>query len=469
MWVSAATGITLSSLTPQSQAAFNQATNQLATSGYNYDNAGNVTTEPGSRSYVYDAENHQLNFTQNSATTTYSYDGEGRRVKKVNPNNSTIVYVYNVAGQLIAEYDSSQAISNQPYQTSYLTQDHLGSTRVVTKADGTVRARYDFLPFGEEIAASIGGRSGAGYVTDSTRQKFTGHERDSESGLDFAQARYCSSATGRFMSADSVMGSMSNPQSLNLYIYVLNNPLYYTDPTGHLPFPPLVIADIKSRLRGAAKGAKTGAVIGAVTGAVVGGAVGAVQGATVGGAAGAVGGTLALPGGGTLAGAGGGAVVGGATGGTIGAGQGAIVGAAVGTIIGAITGFITGDDEDVDATPTTVDAAPTQPKNDPPKEITLFRGLNSTAPSAFRVDPDGVSTFEVPSTTHKANLPIRAIYQGEKVPGTIATLPDIKGGIAVYTPEHGGPLHWSLRFAGKSEQQIKDTLSQVAKNVVKLK
>jgi|GEM_PF-2548622 len=99
----------------------------------------------------------------------------------------------------------------------------------------TIIARYDFLPFGEEIDASIGGRSGAGYVSDTTRQKFTGHERDSESGLDFAQARYCSSPTGRFMSPDPIFMSDSrslDPQGINLYAYCRNNPLIYIDPTG---------------------------------------------------------------------------------------------------------------------------------------------------------------------------------------------------------------------------------------------
>jgi hypothetical protein len=64
--------------------------------------------------------------------------------------------------------------------------------RVVTKGDGSVKARYDYLPYGEELPASVGGRSAvAGYGGgDSTRQKFTAKERDSESGLDYFLARY---------------------------------------------------------------------------------------------------------------------------------------------------------------------------------------------------------------------------------------------------------------------------------------
>lgn len=70
---------------------------------------------------------------------------------------------------------------------------------------------------------------------DTNRKKFTGYERDTETGLDFAQARYFSSSQGRFTSPDSFLGTLANPQTLNRYTYVVNNPLNSTDPTGHLP------------------------------------------------------------------------------------------------------------------------------------------------------------------------------------------------------------------------------------------
>lgn len=69
--------------------------------------------------------------------------------------------------------------------------------------------------------------------SDGNRQKFTGYERDTESGLDYAHARYYANVQGRFTSPDSLMGSIGNPQSLNRYAYVGNNPVNYSDPTGH--------------------------------------------------------------------------------------------------------------------------------------------------------------------------------------------------------------------------------------------
>jgi RHS repeat-associated protein len=209
--------------------------------GYVYDAVGNITQEPGNKSYTYDGENHQVSFTANSglsnpATTQYVYDGEGRRVKRVDPDNTSLVFVYNTMGQLISEYATNTPTG--AVQTSYLTTDHLGSTRVVMTKDSNnnvvVRARYDFLPFGEELTVNRSGVGGYG-GTDTTRQKFTGYEREVGSGLDFAQARYYSNQTGRFTSADPLYieaKRLGDPQQLNNYSYTRNNPLTYRDPSG---------------------------------------------------------------------------------------------------------------------------------------------------------------------------------------------------------------------------------------------
>ncbi|MEK6288739.1 MAG: RHS repeat-associated core domain-containing protein [Acidobacteriota bacterium] len=227
-----------------------QTTNRF-TSGqsYGYDGAGNLTSEPATSAngIVYDAENRQTQYTKTQqATNFYSYDGDGHRVKKIDSSGTT-VFVYNVGGQLIAEYTSGPPTGSG---TSYLTSDHLGSTRVVMKPDGSV-ARHDCLPFGEEISSTIGGRgSVAGYgALDSTRQRFTQKERDNESGLDYFLARYYSSAQGRFTSVDPhnpILDSegkkeftryLSEPRNWNHYVYCWNNPLKFVDPTGQLSVP----------------------------------------------------------------------------------------------------------------------------------------------------------------------------------------------------------------------------------------
>jgi RHS repeat-associated protein len=118
-----------------------------------------------------------------------------------------------------------------------LTTDHLGSPRVVTDERSEVVSRRDFSAFGEEIAAMAethrtpGDKYGVG---DGVRQKFTGYERDEETGLDFAQARYYNPTHGRFTAVDPLLasGKSADPQTFNRYAYAMNRPLILTDPNG---------------------------------------------------------------------------------------------------------------------------------------------------------------------------------------------------------------------------------------------
>jgi RHS repeat-associated protein len=192
-----------------------------------YDNGGNLTRDAQARGMSYDAENRQTSV----GSTTYAYDGEGRRVRKM-VGGLTTTFVYDAYGKLVAEYGS--AMIPQPV---YLTKDHLGSTRLATDGAGNVVGRWDYLPFGEEIPTSYGGRGTiGGYGSDpGVRQKHTGKERDIETGLDYFEARYESAAQGRFQSADPIAESgnhVADPQEWNRYAYVRNNPLRLVDPDG---------------------------------------------------------------------------------------------------------------------------------------------------------------------------------------------------------------------------------------------
>src|SRR5947209_9561889 len=119
----------------------------------------------------------------------------------------------------------------------WLVADQLGTPRMVIDHTGSLAGvtRHDYLPFGEELFAGTGGRTTVqGYVGDSVRQKFTGYERDNETGLDYSIARYYSSAQGRFTSPDPLLssGKPAHPQSWNRYTYCLNHPLVLVDPDG---------------------------------------------------------------------------------------------------------------------------------------------------------------------------------------------------------------------------------------------
>ena len=194
--------------------------------------------------YVFDAENrikeffNSANSTTNNPNATYEYDGEGKRVRKFVDGKETI-FVYNAGGTLVAEYSTEL---NPTPKVSYLTSDHLGSPRIITDEAGIVVSRHDYLAFGDEVTeklGNVGGRlASQGYGTpDDVRKQYTGYERDKESGLDYAQARYYNSNHGRFTSVDPLTASASirNPQTFNRYSYVLNSPYKFTDPLGLLP------------------------------------------------------------------------------------------------------------------------------------------------------------------------------------------------------------------------------------------
>jgi RHS repeat-associated protein len=133
-------------------------------------------------------------------------------------------------------------------QIHWLLSDQLGTPRMIFDQSGSLTVtnqngnyvsgmtRHDYLPFGEELSSVIGLRSSAqGYTnSDGARQKFTSYERDNETSLDFAQARYYANSQGRFTRPDPWMASADEfePQSWNRYAYVANNPLAFTDPSG---------------------------------------------------------------------------------------------------------------------------------------------------------------------------------------------------------------------------------------------
>jgi RHS repeat-associated protein len=110
----------------------------------------------------------------------------------------------------------------------YYATDAVGSIRVVFAPDGTVKARSDYLPFGEEWQSATPG----GPLPS---QRFTGQQRDSEENLDYFNARSLQTRTGRFIRVDPVFSGLSNPQRWNRYSYALNSPLKFTDPSGLIP------------------------------------------------------------------------------------------------------------------------------------------------------------------------------------------------------------------------------------------
>ena len=117
----------------------------------------------------------------------------------------------------------------------YYHTDAIGNVRAVTNGAGQVVERHDYLPFGEEC--TTGTCSSNPGLNGGQPRKFTGKERDAETGLDYFGARYYGSRIGRFTTTDPAYALQENlldPQRWNKYAYARNNPLKYTDPDGRL-------------------------------------------------------------------------------------------------------------------------------------------------------------------------------------------------------------------------------------------
>jgi RHS repeat-associated protein len=231
--------------------------------GYCYDAAGNLldaapcpTGANSVHAFKYDAENRLV--ISNQLGTNYIYDADGRRVEKA--TGSTLEdYLYDKDGNILSNW-----ITNSPsyaeyyangwhFLSEYINAAHTTSTMYFEHSDwlGTERMRSDIngniyetcssLPFGDNLNC-VG-------PTDVSPMHFTGKERDPESGLDNFGARYYANTMGRFMSPDwaskptAVPYAMfGDPQSINLYSYVGNNPLSHADVDGHCwPFCGLAV------------------------------------------------------------------------------------------------------------------------------------------------------------------------------------------------------------------------------------
>ncbi len=192
---------------------------------WTYDAAGNVTND-GTHTYQYDAENRLIKI-DGGSTAQYAYGPQGERVSKIAAGVTTYFYWgigEKVGGQWTKLYVSG--LGGKLVETSdgtawFFATNHLGTIAARMNVGGQLMETYRYLPYGEPYAGT------------QTPHQYTGKERDAESGLDYFGARYYASAHGRWMSVDPSLGfSSNNPQRLNLYSFVLNNPVNSVDRGG---------------------------------------------------------------------------------------------------------------------------------------------------------------------------------------------------------------------------------------------
>ncbi len=162
--------------------------------------------------------------------TQFVYDGDGGRVKQTDASGTTVflgdvVEIDPAGAHTRYIFAGNQRIAARVGSTyRYYHSDHLGSTSIVTDDAGAIIERAEYAPYGK-----LTNHSGSANVA----HKFTGQRSDSNTGLYFYHARYYDPQIGRFIQPDSIVQDPSDPQTLNRYSYVRNNPINLVDPSGY--------------------------------------------------------------------------------------------------------------------------------------------------------------------------------------------------------------------------------------------
>ncbi len=219
---------------------------------YTYDANGSMTAR-GTETIKYDPEQRPIRVQDGNAISRATYDGDGVRRKRLD-SNGTVHYLGGYERKLAGGSSSPETITK--YYSALLGamsrpvafrrggtlhwagSDHLGGTIRVLDSSFAALDGMRYRPYGEDRD------TGNALVTD---RKFTGQTEDEAAGLYWYASRAYDPAIGRFVSPDSIVPAPANPQSLNRYSYVYNNPLGYVDPSGHVPkhWDPTWVANFK--------------------------------------------------------------------------------------------------------------------------------------------------------------------------------------------------------------------------------
>ena len=181
--------------------------------------------------FAYDAENRLMTGAKNGVTlASYTYDGDGKRVKVVEGDNTTYyigdyyewrtgptttaVKYYYAAGQRIAMREGGTL--------TWLLGDHLGSATITATENGTLASEQKYTAWGQTRSGSV-----------TTDRQYTGQISEPQLGLYFYNARFYDSYLARFVQADTIIPQPGSPLAWDRYSYVYSNPVNGIDPSGH--------------------------------------------------------------------------------------------------------------------------------------------------------------------------------------------------------------------------------------------
>ena len=234
-----------------------------------YDNRGNLVKETNDRdldavikSYTYDATNKMVSGTnEKGEVSAYTYNGLGVLVNNTKTTADRMLstdyvvdytsgiqnnlmaqeaggldyrYVYGLNGRISANVKNTQTGESLKL---YIQNDRLGSGRFASNESGEVVWFTDIDVWGnvlEKIMPSLGGKS------VNVLNNYTNYDFDDMLEIYYTKARMYDPEDRRFLAADPVKGVVSDPQSMNLYAYVLNNPLKFIDLLGFVYTPTYV-------------------------------------------------------------------------------------------------------------------------------------------------------------------------------------------------------------------------------------
>jgi len=222
------------------------AVTKAGTATLTYDKNGNLLTD-GTMTNTWNYRDQLASTKIGTTITGNAYDHNGNRARMVvgtanmyypnryyNANDGNVKKTKNIyAGDmLVATIETNSGVVS-PY---YVATDHLGGTNIITDTTGKQIELLDYLPYGvvrlDEKASTF-----------ETKRGYIGEYFDKSTGLNYLNARYYNSATGRFLSQDPVSRDFSvssnegqmlllDPQLQNMYSYARNNPLIYVDRDG---------------------------------------------------------------------------------------------------------------------------------------------------------------------------------------------------------------------------------------------
>ncbi len=152
---------------------------------------------------------------------------------KANGDKAYVNYIY-AGNRPVGTYTINWAAASNTtsYDLKYFHLDGQGSIIAITNSVGAVVERLSYDAWGKRRNANGTDDLGNALVSASTDHGYTGHEHLDDMGLIHMNGRVYDPRTGRFLQADPTIQSPGNLQSFNRYSYVMNNPFFYTDPSG---------------------------------------------------------------------------------------------------------------------------------------------------------------------------------------------------------------------------------------------